>query len=45
MFGKVSTFITHKKYEVFYMDLVDFAALFRKTALVFFCDTNVYLWF
>ena len=27
MFGKVSTFITHKKYEVFYMDLVDFADL------------------
>ena len=35
MFGKVSTFITQKKYEVFYMDLVDFAALFWKTALVF----------
>ena len=43
MFGKVSTFITHKKYEVFYMDLVDFVALIRKTALVFFCDINIHL--
>ena len=45
MFGKVSTFITHKKYKVVYMDLVDFAALIWKTALVFFFDTNVHLWF